>query len=291
MTNWLHDVSWVVPYRTELATKFFEALTWLGYPTFIMLLLALSYWLWSQKTATRMMVLVILSTVLNAFLKDYFKDPRPDPVFHLDPGVGNSFGLPSGHTQIAVVLWYGLALEIRQKWMWILATLLIVGIAFSRIYLGIHDLEDVLSGGLIGFASLWLYVQLTRPRTLYLRNKPVWIYLAAVVVLQMLLYRLWPAPANTLAALALVGTLFGWLLGNHINYLRIGFTIKPEWWAFLLVVVLGVAGLSGFTSLLRPWFDTFSPTVASYSMTFAIALYMTIIAPALFKLIGLSIRR
>lgn len=288
MNQLLHDVSWVVPYRTEFLTSIFKTLTWLGYPTFVMLLLALAYWLWNKSAATRIISLVILSTLLNVFLKDYFQNPRPDAIYHLDPGVGDSFGMPSGHAQIAVVLWYGLAFEIQKRWAWAMATILVAGIAFSRIYLGIHDLEDIVSGLAIGFVSLYLYRVLLRPKYLVVRSQPVWYYLAALVVLQVALYRTWPEPAHTLNALALIATLFGWLLGNHIQGLNVGFNVKPRVWAIALVVVIGIAGLAGFTSVLKPIMSSLSESTASYTMTFAVGIYMTLIAPAIFKLVRLS---
>ena len=40
-------------------------------------------------------------------LKDIFQDPRPDFALNIDPWLQTetSFGFPSGHTQIAVVIW------------------------------------------------------------------------------------------------------------------------------------------------------------------------------------------
>lgn len=288
MSNLLHDVSWVVPYRTEFLTGVFETLTWLGYPTFVMVLLPLGYWLWRRDSFTRIAVLVILSTVLNAYLKDFFQNPRPDAIYHLDPGVGNSFGMPSGHTQIAVVLWFGLAYEIQKKWAWIIAAILVLGISFSRIYLGIHDLEDVLAGFTIGVLSLCLYRYLLRPRLLYLRNRPLWVYLLLLLALQLVAHFTWPAPAHTLIALSLLAFLIAWLVGDHINTLHIEFKVRNVTWAAALVVILGVAGLSFLTSSLKPMLVNMNDTSAAYVNTFCIGLYMTLIAPAIFKLFRLG---
>jgi hypothetical protein len=71
-----HDVSWVVPYRNEGLTTIFEAFTWLGYPGFVMLFLPLGYWLWNKNKFTRLTAVVILATLLNTFLKDYWQNPR-----------------------------------------------------------------------------------------------------------------------------------------------------------------------------------------------------------------------
>lgn len=286
----LHDVSWVLPYRNPWLSEFFQVLTWLGYPSFILIFLPLGYWLWRQNAFTRITVLVILSTIVNAFLKDLWQNPRPDIIYAIDPDVGNSFGMPSGHAQIAVVLWFGLAFEIRQRWAWMAASLLVLGIACSRIYLGVHDLEDVLAGLVIGAASLCLYRWILRPRNLPLRNKPLWTYLLALVFVQVILSVLWPAPAHSLTALSLLAFLAAWLLGDAMQVNRIEFSIRGSTWARLLVAALGVAGLLLMFKFNKASLAGFPVLLASYLSVAILGFYMTFIAPALFRIIGLGQR-
>jgi len=54
-------------------------------------------------------MIVVISTVLNAFLKDLWENPRPDLALRLDAEVGKSFGMPSGHAQVSAVLWFWIA--------------------------------------------------------------------------------------------------------------------------------------------------------------------------------------
>ena len=291
MNDVLHDVSWVIPYRTEELTVIFKALTWLGYPTFVMLLLPLGYWLWSKKAFTRIVVLVILSTILNALLKDYWENPRPDALFRLDAGVGDSFGMPSGHAQIALVLWFGIAFEIRRTWAWLTACLLVAGISFSRIYLGIHDLEDILAGLCIGAISVCLYRWVLMPRFLRIRSLSVWPYLLAIVLMQIVLVTLWPAPAHSVQALSLAAFLGGWLLGDSIERVFIQFSARSDLWVVAVVIILGIAGISALTAIVKILTVAVAPEITSYITTFLLGIYMTLIAPAVFKLIRLSLTR
>ena len=73
-----------------------------------------------------------------------------------------SFGFPSGHAMAATLL-YGFlaAIGVRkvQAWRWrvlvvLSAGLLVLLIGFSRLYLGVHYLSDVLAGMAAG--SAWL---------------------------------------------------------------------------------------------------------------------------------------
>ena len=85
--------------------------------------------------------------------------PRPIDIYH---GV-SSWGFPSGHTTMSVVIYGFLAVlllrSFRSGWRWIpfvFALGFSLLIAFSRIYLGAHWLSDVLGGMALG----WVWVTL-----------------------------------------------------------------------------------------------------------------------------------
>jgi len=89
---------------------------------------------------------------LEWLLKIYFKIPRPT-TFHVI-ALPTSYGFPSGHA-LASFSFYGvlasiavrrLLNQIARALTWIIASLLIVSIGISRIYLGVHSASDVLAG-------------------------------------------------------------------------------------------------------------------------------------------------
>ena len=112
--NFWNDLSWVEPLRNPYLTPIFENITLLGYPLFLVLFISFGYFFWSPARFTRVAMLLFISGIINSFLKDYFQDPRPAIEFMLDPKVGTSYGLPSGHAQIAVTLWGLLAYELKN---------------------------------------------------------------------------------------------------------------------------------------------------------------------------------
>jgi membrane-associated phospholipid phosphatase len=63
---------------------------------------------------------------------------------------GMSFGFPSGHASGAVAMWGGLAIVFRSRWLAWLAPFLVALAAFSRMYLGVHFLADILGGLVLG---------------------------------------------------------------------------------------------------------------------------------------------
>ena len=156
MNIW-NDLTWIEPLRNPILTPFFEAITLMGYPVFLILFISFGYYYWSPSRFTRIAMMLFISGIINSFLKDYFQDPRPAIEFMLDPKVGTSYGLPSGHAQIAVTLWGLLAYELKDKWISLGALVLILLICFSRLYLGVHDIEDITLGLLVGSLILAIW--------------------------------------------------------------------------------------------------------------------------------------
>jgi undecaprenyl-diphosphatase len=85
---------------------------------------------------------------------------RPD-VTRLDAlPIDESF--PSGHVAASLVVYFGLALVVssvvRCRWVstlcWTLAAAIVVGVATSRVYRGMHHPLDVLAGALLGVGCL-----------------------------------------------------------------------------------------------------------------------------------------
>lgn len=116
-------------------------------------------------------VLLVASTarpLLEFVLKEAADRARPD-LGRLVPGNGPSF--PSGHVMAAVALWGMLPAVVtlmtnRRLWWWlsvVTSGLVVTGVAFSRVYLGVHWFSDVVGALLIGYLYLaaleWLLVR------------------------------------------------------------------------------------------------------------------------------------
>ena len=98
---------------------------------------------------------VFFTAIINSLLKDIFQDPRPDFSLNIDPWLQTeaSFGFPSGHTQIAVVIWLYIALVAKNSIVRTVSILFLLGVPLSRIYLGVHDVGDVLGGMIFGLIT------------------------------------------------------------------------------------------------------------------------------------------
>ena len=97
--------------------------------------------------------IIVLSGVINECLKYRFALPRPSVEHHKIPVVG--YGFPSGHAQMAVVVWGWLGYRFK-RWAPALAVIFLIGL--SRIYLGVHYPSQVYWGWIIGFVILGIWI-------------------------------------------------------------------------------------------------------------------------------------
>ena len=86
----------------------------------------LFYWCLDRRTGSRLFFLLLLSAYVNAVAKVLANQPRP---FTYDPRVqalvkAGGGGMPSGHTQNAVVIWGFLAAWSGKKISWLIAAFL-----------------------------------------------------------------------------------------------------------------------------------------------------------------------
>ncbi|WP_237219121.1 phosphatase PAP2 family protein [Rhodoferax aquaticus] len=205
-----------------------------------MFFVAIGYWTSSKTIFLRLLVLVAANALVNALIKDIFQDPRPPLELRLDGMVGNSYGLPSGHAQLAVVLWIGLALEVRKVWAWMVFTLIALGVMFSRLYLGVHDLEDVLAGAALGSVSL-LVSQAPSVQN-WVQSHSITRQSLGVAGISGIALAAWPGVAPDyipMLAAWLIAAL--WSLEADERY--VGFAPPTLWWKKVLAALIGAACL------------------------------------------------
>lgn len=196
----------------------FKAITFLGEEDFFMLLLPLLLWCVDFAVGTRLAIVFLLSTYANDGLKTLFADPRP---FELDQAVGlhdaEGYGLPSGHSQSAVVVWGTLAAAFRKAWMWVAAILLMVAIGFSRIYLGVHFPTDVLGGWAVGAICLMAYLVLGQRIEAWLKRAGLAVQLTLAVAVPLVLLLLYHTDTTTSTMGVLMGAGVGVALMTRIS--------------------------------------------------------------------------
>lgn len=253
MDTWLESL---VPWGTEAIVRVqaiihgegliavFKFLTFLGYEEFYLFLLPLVYWCVHREWGISLGYLSMSSAWLNSALKYLFAIPRPsDPRIRIPlPETSPSF--PSGHAQGAVVNWGYLAYRLRNRAFWIVAVLLMLGIGFSRVVLGVHFPQDVLGGWLIGLV-LWLMFLWVQPhiqRWIGARRRVT--QLLGIALLPVLLIVLHPADTEGLypaeGAITPAGALFGLGIGVMMERAWVRFRADGAWWRRGVRFLLGL---------------------------------------------------
>jgi membrane-associated phospholipid phosphatase len=156
--------AWASSARGAGATPFFTALTILGTPVglgIVILLVAIfvtvrGHWRWAMY----LIVTTGVGGLLNVALKGFFERARPELAEALRSAHGYSF--PSGHAMGATITFGALAyiaFRMMKHWRYRAAALslawtFVLGIAASRVYLGVHWISDIAAG--ISAGLIWL---------------------------------------------------------------------------------------------------------------------------------------
>ncbi|MBA7472879.1 hypothetical protein ES707_08211 [subsurface metagenome] len=159
----IHIIEQMQSIRFPLLDAFFKIITLLGNEEFYLVFFPILFWSLDFKLGYKLGLIFLFSAYLNQSLKELFAQPRPA---ELKAGLSligaGGYGLPSGHAQMAVVIWGGLALIFKRIWFRLTAALLILLIGLSRIYLGVHFPTDVFAGWLLGALTLAAVLLLRR---------------------------------------------------------------------------------------------------------------------------------
>ena len=139
--------------------------------TIIGLSVALALWLGMKMrfALAQGVLLAVVTSSIGVFLaKMAVGRARPPVSFWAYTESGYSF--PSAHATLAIAFygflafltWQSGATLLRRRLAILGATLITLAIGFSRLYLGVHYLSDVVGGYILGALCLWLAVWTTR---------------------------------------------------------------------------------------------------------------------------------
>jgi membrane-associated phospholipid phosphatase len=237
-------VLWVQSFRHPFLDALFQAATLLGEEEFYLVFLPFIYWCLDKKVGVGLAYISVFSSYLNSVVKLTFRLPRPsDPrIVFLRTETSPSF--PSNHAQGAVVNWGYLATRVHHKIFSIVAVVLILLIAFSRIYVGVHFPQDVVGGLLIGSLLLVTYnwVVRTVEKRSFALSLPVKLTLSAAVPLALLFAHPFDVDGTYPAEFAVttMGTILGMSIGFVLEQEHIRFKVDGLWWKRGLRFILGM---------------------------------------------------
>lgn len=141
--------------------NFFLFITSCGEITIPALIMALIYWCIDTKIGTYLFFNWSMGTITCQFLKTLGCIYRPwildNRIHPIDSAIkmANGYSFPSGHSQTAISVYGGMVKSFNNKFLKAFLIVLVLLIAFSRNYIGVHTPQDVIAALILGFVLLF----------------------------------------------------------------------------------------------------------------------------------------
>lgn len=287
--------------RTPFLDKLMGLVTNLGGEAVFIVAAIVVFWCLSKSCGYYMMTVGFAGTIINQFLKLWFRIPRPwvkDPNFTIVESAraeATGYSFPSGHTQNAFAVFGAPARFFKNTALRIIFILLIALTAFSRMYVGVHTPLDVGVSIIVGTILVFVIYPFFRdmdknPKKVYIIFG-IFIVLAAAFVAFVELYD-FPADidAENYAsglknAYMILFCAIGLMLTFFIDTKYVHFPTQALWWAQIIKVVVGLAILLALKSVLKaPLLALFGGhSIAHGVRYFIVILFAGIVWPMTFK--------
>ena len=287
--------------RTPFLDGFFSLVTMLGEETLFIVIGLVLFWCINKYQGYYILSVGFLGTVLNQFLKIFFRVPRPwviDEKFTIvesarEEATGYSF--PSGHTQMSVGTFGGIARYNKNLPLRILCIVLCVLIPLSRMYLGVHTPKDVLVSVALALIIVFgFYPIFTKAKEKPQLMRMLFLGMLLICLLYLGYVTFYPFPADTdgqnlFEAVSngykMLGCVLGLLAAFEIDTNYTKFETKAVWYVQILKLVLGLIPVILIKSVLKqPLLDLFGGSeIASAVRYFLLTVFAGGIWPMTFK--------
>ena len=288
------DILWSLEgIRTPFWNTFFELITRFGEETILIVAFCVVFWSISKRIGYVMGVSFFLSSLVVQGMKIIFRIPRPwvaDPNFYPVQGVvseATGYAFPSGHTQNAAALLGSLGIQIKQNLVKIILFSLVLLVAFSRLYLGVHYLLDVVVSLLLtGVIVFFAYKVLAKePESKKKELTLPLIILSCAVMVMMLIAYLYHNDITEVEQLRdssrAAGAAIGFAIGMYIERVYIQFSVKAKNISYQIIkVLIGIVGVLIFQEGLR---FLGSGLIGDSVRYFLIVIWIIVIYPLIIK--------
>ena len=211
----------------------FQLITMCGEQIVLISIISIIYWALDKKFGEYIAYSVLTSVLLNNAIKDIFKLKRPigeEGIRTLREKTATGYSFPSGHTQSSASFYGAMAIYLKKKSMYIIATIMIVLIGFSRLYLGVHYPKDVIVGGILGVLTSLICYKLYNK----FENKMLLYVITFIVFIPALTF------AHSADFIKGMGTYLGFVIGIYIEKKYVNFSNQGSTRSKVIRVLLGV---------------------------------------------------
>lgn len=245
--------------RNPFFDWFFSLITHLGEETFFLVIAILFFWCINKREGYFILITGLVGTLVNQMAKLFFRIPRPwvlDPDFDIiesarEEATGYSF--PSGHTQNIAGTYGAIAAYEPKKWKTAVCTTLIILVAFSRMYLGVHTPLDVITSLIFALVLILALRPLFATEERFNKAMP-WVVVGSVVLsLAFLRYVISLSGVSFIDshnyysalknACTLLGCTAGLVLVHFVDSKFIKFETNARWYAQIIKLAGGLIGV------------------------------------------------
>jgi membrane-associated phospholipid phosphatase len=262
----LDIVLWFQSIRFGVLDFIVRTLDFAGGEIFFIVIFGVIYWIYDKRFGIRMFMALITITLITSFFKDILGRERPyqvsDAIIPLFEE--SSYGIPSGHVTMSLVVWGYLAWWMRRTIVTVAVVVYITMQALSRMIAGVHYPQDVVFGLIIGGLVLILYIRLSERFVVVWSSWSPQIQVTFTVIISLLLSAaVMLTSSNPLRwedYLTTTGLLLGTGLAVVFERQYVNFTAHPDVMRRLIQYCLGIAVTVALLLSLDIVFDVIAET-------------------------------
>jgi len=242
----MQTIKFLQSFSNPVLDEIFILITIMGEETFLILFIALIFWCINKKAGYKLGFTILSGNILNNILKITFHTKRPigtKGIRSIRLSTATGFSFPSGHTQGTAELWTVTARGLKNSLIYILAMILLLLVAISRLYLGVHWPIDVFFGAVLGIA--WAIACCVLFDLSVKKNNKL---LLLIIIIPSALSSFFYNGTNNVKAVA---ALIGFFIGYNIEDKYINFNVKTTLPKQFIKYALGVGILLFIKQLLK----------------------------------------
>ena len=249
--------------------KFFLLVSYLITDIPLVAVLCYVYWCINKDKGIRTGFILLNGMLFNFIVKDIFKAERPyvknSDIVNKDVKFGYGYSFPSNHSQLSMSLLFSVKRYFNIIKFFIPLLVLTLLIGFSRIYLGVHSIIDVLIGFLLGFFIVKISGNIIDK---IMERKKYWYGFLFIIpgIIGIVFF-------NDHDSLKITYLYLGFLIGFLVENKYIGYKIPKKIYSKIINYLIGIIGIAAIYLLIE-----------NDIKYFVLGFYITFIAPLLFNL-------
>lgn len=272
--------------------------------TFIM---SIFFWCINKRGGKFLFLVFAFGRLLNQFLKNTFCVYRPfvfdsniTPVESAMKAAQDSYSFPSGHVNMVTTIYGGLAYFYGRKFpiLVFICTVIVLATAFSRNFLGVHTLQDVVAA-IISTALVIVFVDKLMAWIGGDKKKESWLTVGGIIlgliVTAYLMLKSYPVdylngkvivePAEAIKdAMGNMGSFAGVIIGLELEQRFVNFSTDVTFAKRIFRAVIGVAIISALTYFAVPFIKSLDIGMATkFVRGFTLNVFITFLIPLIFS--------